>query len=368
MGSLAQLSHGGIGAMQSGAGELDWAAGVLAACSALPLLAWRYAPRGVFASTASACVLLGALGYPLGLPLGPTFALYLLASSRNEQDPWTRRDSAMVVALFLLYVGGSAVGDGGFPGSDLLHSGLAWAVAWFAGERTRLLREQIGELKQRAVRAEREGERERRLAAAEERARIARDLHDAAGHTINVIGLRAGAARLRQDPERSQATLEAIEELARKTVGEIDQIVGTLRDRGSENGFVDEPPGLASLDTLVARHAAAGLDVSLASRGEPRRLETAVDQAVYRILQETLTNAARYGTGTARVELTFGSTALELTVSNPARGRRAPRPNGGHGLVGMRERASLLGGSLDAEHSSGTFRVRAQLPYGGDGA
>jgi signal transduction histidine kinase len=364
-GSLAQLSHGGIGAAQSGAGELDWSAGVLAACSAVPLLAWRYAPRGVFASTASACVLLGALGYPLGLPLGPTAALYLLAASRDEEDPWTRRDSAMVVALFLAYLGATAVGDGGFPGAELLHAGLAWAVAWFAGERTRLLREQIGELRQRALRAEREGERERRLAAAEERARIARDLHDAAGHTINVIGLRAGAARLRQDPERSQATLEAIEELARKTVAEIDQIVGTLRDPGSGNGAVDAPPGLASLDTLVARHSAAGLDVSVASDGEPRPLETAVDQAVYRILQEALTNAARYGAGAARVELAFGTTALELTVTNPAAGEHAPRENGGHGVIGMRERASMLGGSLEAERTSGTFRVRARLPYGG---
>jgi signal transduction histidine kinase len=365
VGSLAQLSHGGIGAIQSGAGELDWTAGLLAAGSAVPLLAWRYAPRGVFALTASACVLLGALGYPLGLPLGPTAALYLLASSRDEEDAWTPRDTAMVVTLFLVYLAATAVGDGGFPGSELLHAGLAWAVAWFAGERTRLLREQFGELRERARRAEREGQRERRLAAAEERARIARDLHDAAGHTINVIALRAGAARLRQDPERSQATLAAIEELARKTVGEIDQIVGTLRDRGSGNGAVDVPPGLASLDTLIARHAAAGLDIRLASEGKPRPLETAVDQALYRILQEALTNAARYGAGAARVELAFGTTALELTVTNPAAGEIAPRENGGHGLIGMRERANLLGGSLKAERTGGTFRVRAHLPYGG---
>jgi signal transduction histidine kinase len=364
-GSLAQLSRGRLGATQSEAGELDWTAAVLAVCSAAPLVGWRRAPRGVFVFTASACALLGALGYPLGVPLGPTVALYLLASSRDEADPWTRRDSVMVVALFLGYLAGTAVGDRGFPGSELLHAGLALAVAWFAGERTRLLREQIGELRLRALRAEREGERERRLAAAEERARIARDLHDAAGHTINVIALRAGAARLRQDPERSQATLEAIEELARKTVGEIDQIVGTLREPDSGNGAVDAPPGLASLDTLIARHTAAGLDVKLASEGDPPPLETAVDQAVYRILQEALTNVARYGAGTARVELAFGTTALELTVSNPAASERAPRENGGHGLVGMRERATLLGGSLEAERTGGMFRIRAHLPYRG---
>jgi signal transduction histidine kinase len=366
-GSLAQLSHGGIGAVQSGSGELDWTGGLLAACSALPLVAWRRAPGAVFAFTASASVLLGGLGYPIGLLLGPTAALYLLAASRDEENPWTRRSSAMVVALFGAYLGATAVGDGGFPGGELLHTGLAWAVAWFAGERTRLRREQIAELNRRALRAEREGERERRLAAAEERARIARDLHDSAGHAINVIALRAGAARLRQDPERSQAALEAIEELARKTVGEIDQIVGTLRDGGAANGAVDAPPGLASLDTLVSRHAAAGLEVSLARQGQPRRLETAVDQAVYRILQEALTNAARYGAGPVGVELAFGEAALELTVSNAAAGESAPRSNGGHGLIGMRERATLLGGSLEAERAGGTFRVRAHLPYGGHG-
>jgi len=163
-----------------------------------------------------------------------------------------------------------------------------------------------------------------------------------------VIAVRAGTARLRKDPERSQAALEAIEQLARKTVGEIDQIVGTLRERGLGNGAVAAPPGLASLDTLVARHAAVGFGVSVANAGEPRRLERAVDQAAYRILQEALTNAARHGAGTAQVELAFGAAALELTISNAAPARSAPRPNGGHGLIGMRERATLLGGSLQA--------------------
>lgn len=148
-----------------------------------------------------------------------------------------------------------------FPGTELLHTGLAWAVAWFAGERTRLRREHIAELEERALRAEREAERERRLAAAEERARIARDLHDSAGHAISVIAVRAGAARLRhdEDPERSRLALEAIEQVARQTVAEIDEIFGTLRDGRSPRGAVEAPPGLASLDALVERHTSAGL-------------------------------------------------------------------------------------------------------------
>jgi signal transduction histidine kinase len=366
-GSLSQLSHGGVGVARTASDALDVTGALLAACSTLPLLAWRRGPRGVFVFTASASVLLAGLGYPLGLALGPAAALYLLAASRDEEDPWTRRDTGMVVALILAYLAATAVSDGGFPGSELLHTGLAWAVGWFAGDRTRLRRAHIDELRRRAQDAERAGERERRLAVAEERARIARDLHDAAGHAIGVIALRAGAARMRRDPERSQAALEAIEELARKTVGEIDQIVGALRDRSSASGAVDAPPGLASLDTLVARHAAAGLNVSVVSAGEPLPLETVVDQTAYRILQEALTNAARHGTGAARVELLFGTEALELTVVNAAAGARAPRANGGHGLIGMSERATLLGGRLEAGRSNAAFRVHAHLPYRGRG-
>jgi signal transduction histidine kinase len=367
-GSLAQLSRGGLTDSPYATGELDWTSGVLAACSTVPLLAWRWAPGVIFVLTASASVLLAGLGYPLTVPLGPAVALFLLAASRDEEQPWTRQSSGMVVALFGAYLVAAGLGGGGFPGSELFHAGLAWAVAWFAGERTRLRRREVDELRERALRAEREGERERRLAAAEERTRIARDLHDAAGHAINVIAVRAGTARLRRDPERSQAALEAIEELARKTVAEIDQIVGSMRERGSGNGAVDAPPGLASLDSLVARHIAAGLDVSVASRGEPRPLESALDQAAYRILQEALTNAARHGSGAAWIELAFGETALELTIRNPATGGGATRSNGGHGVVGMRERATLLGGSLEVERAHSSFSVRVRLPYRGPGA
>src|SRR6266542_2944377 len=317
--SSVALSHAGFGASEPGSRELDWIGGLLIACSTVPLVAWRRAPRAV-------------------------------------------------VALFLAILGATAYGQGGFPGGELFHTSVDFAVAWFAGERTRLRRQRIAALRERALVAEREGERERRLAVAEERARIARDLHDAAGHAINVIAVRAGSARMRKNPERSQAALEAIEELARKTAGEIDQIVGTLRDHGSAGGAVDAPAGLASLDTLVARHAAAGLDVSVAREGEPRLLERAVDQAAYRILQEALTTAARHGTGGARVALAFGKEALELTVNNAAPGEDAPRSNGGHGLIGMRERATLLGGSLEAGRDNGWFCVRARLPYGGASA
>jgi signal transduction histidine kinase len=367
VGSLALLRHGGIGPARPGSRELDVVGVVLAACSTVPLVAWRRFPLGVFAVTAAAGVLLAGLGFRIDLLLGPAVALYLLAASRQPQTPWTRRTTAVVVGLLAAYLAAAAAAQGAFPASELLHTGLAWAAAWFAGERTRLRREQLAGLEERALRAEREAERERLLAAATERARIARDLHDSAGHALSVIAVRAGAARLRhhQDPDRSLAALEAIEQLARQTAAEIDQLVGSLREGGPANGVIEAPPGLASLDTLITQHRAAGLGVTLETAGAPRPLGAAADQAAYRILQEALTNAARHGAGSACIELAFGDAAVELSVANPVPVGGSPRSGGGHGLVGMRERATLLGGDLHAEGANGMFRLRAWIPYGG---
>jgi signal transduction histidine kinase len=371
-GTLALLAHGGIGDMGRApdldeARSLDPIGVVLAACSTVPLIAWRRYPLGVFMATAMASVVLVGLDYRLDLTLGPAAALYLLAANSPRGSAWTWRTSGIVAGLLVAYLGAAAVAQGSFPASELLHSSLAWAVAWFAGERTRLRRAHIADLKQRAVRTEREAERERLLAAAEERARIARDLHDSAGHAISVIAVRAGAARLRhrQEPDRSLRALEAIETLARQTANEIDEIVGTLRRDGTANGGPDAPPGLASLDTLITHHRAAGLDVSVDVLGHRRRLEGAADQAAYRILQEALTNAARHGAGGAHVQLAFGVTAVDITVTNPVPATVEPPSREGHGLIGMRERASLIGGDLDAARANGTFRVQARLPYSG---
>jgi signal transduction histidine kinase len=388
--TLLLLAHGGLKAMRPGArpgiglADLPSATVLLAAASTLPLVAWRRAPVAVFAVTASASVGLVARGDDHDIALGAAVALYLVAAGRTPSSAsassasstsgwsWTATTTAVVLGFFLSYLAGAAAAQGSFPVPELLHTSLAWAAAWFAGERTRLRHAHIAQLRERARRAEQEADRERRLAAAEERARIARDLHDSAGHAINVIAVRAGAARLRhgREPDRSLQALEAIEDLARQTAADIDHIVGTLRAAtpdGSTPGAVEAPPGLASLDTLVARHSAAGLDVTVEPSGDARALSDPADQGAYRILQEALTNAARHGTGRVVVGVAYGDRDVELSVTNPvgaaATGSTAPR--GGHGLVGMRERALLLGGELDAARVNGDFRVRARIPYAG---
>jgi signal transduction histidine kinase len=365
--TLSLLIHG-LGSSGSVAHHLDAAGVLLAAFTSFPLIAWRRAPLAVFVLTTAASAALMARGYPGGPPIGPTIALYLLAASRDAARPWTRRITLIVIAMFCVHIAAFGAGHGTLPEIQLAVGALVWALAWFAGERTRLRRQQLAELEQRAVRAEREAIQDRRLAVAEERARIARDLHDSAAHAINVIAIQAGAARLWQDddPVRSRTALETIENVAHRTVAEIDQIVHSLREDDQPPVPVEPPPGLAALDSLVAQYGAAGLPVSVATSGERRAVAGAVDRAAYRILQEALTNSARHGAGGAQVELSFGTRALELTVSNAVRPGAPARVSagGGHGLVGMSERALLLGGELEAGRMNGAFRVHARLPYG----
>src|SRR5918992_4204514 len=229
--------------------RLDLLGVALAASASLPLAFRRRAPLGVFAVPAAASVVTNWLGYAPGPPLGATIALYTVAVTHDGTRRSTRLAVGTVVGFFLLHVAGVAVAHGEWPVVPFLVGALVWGGAWVLGDRIRMRRERLHELEERAARAEREAERERRLAAAEERNRIARDLHDSAGHAINVILVQAGAARLlgERDPARARAALETIEEVARETVGEIDQLVGALREGESPEDARSavEPPGLA---------------------------------------------------------------------------------------------------------------------------
>jgi signal transduction histidine kinase len=372
--TLGLLVHG-LGSTGNVKHQLDAIGAVLAACASLPLFFWRRAPLAVFAFTTAASAALMVRGYPGGPPIGPTVALYLVATSRQGSRRWTHRIVAIVILMFCLHVTAFGIGHGQLPEIQLATGALVWGVAWFAGEWTRLRRQQLAELEQRAIRAERDAIQDRRLAVAEERARIARDLHDSAAHAINVIAVQAGAARLWQsaDPERARAALETIEDVTHRTVADIDQIVHSLRKDGDSDARpsrVEPPAGLAALDSLIAQHHGAGSPVTMITKGNRRPLHGTVDRTAYRILQEALTNSARHGTGGADVELSYGDHDLDLTISNVVatadreRPERASANGGGHGLVGMRERAALVGGEFDAGRANGRFVVHARLPYG----
>jgi signal transduction histidine kinase len=342
---------------------------LLTALASLPVAARRASPLGVFVVMGVASAVLRGIAEPAGPPLGPSIALYFAASASDESRAGVRLTLAVAVALLVAHVIAMGLNDGSFEGTPAAFGVVVWGGAWLAGDRARLRRERMAELEHRALRAEREAERERRLAAAEERTRIARDLHDSAGHAINVILVHAGLGRVstEHDPGAREA-FGTIEDVARQTIADIDQMITALRDDGS-NGAVEPPPGLAALETLTQRHRAAGLDVATGIRGDRRPLSPSIDRGAYRILQEALTNAARHGNGSAAVDIAFGPSLLEMTVANPVLPDETTRDSRrGHGLVGMRERAAMLGGSLDTTVRDGHFYLHARLPLVPDGA
>jgi signal transduction histidine kinase len=324
------------------------AAGVaLAAVGTLPLLAWRRAPLVIFLLTSLVSVAINLLEYDLGIGVAPTVLVFFLARMAPSERP--RLTGLAVVAMFLAQVGADYA-DGTW--SPLPIPLLGWLLVWGVGERVR-------ERAEREAARRAEIVRERELAVARERTRIARDLHDSAGHAINVILVQAAAARLQseRDPAAARAALQTIEDVARETVGEIDRLVGVLRDDEAPPA----PRGLAALDALVDRHRAGGLDVTVEVRGTPRALPAATDQAAYGIAREALTNAARHGAGAAAVVVEHHDSGVRLVVSNPMAPERSPAPER-HGIVGMRERAALVGGRLTVDQSDGEFRVEADLP------
>ncbi|GAA3503585.1 histidine kinase [Streptomyces prasinosporus] len=217
---------------------------------------------------------------------------------------------------------------------------------------------------------------EDRLAAAEARAadlavrnRLARELHDSVGHALSAVTLQAGAARrvLDSDPGFVREALAAIEETTRRTVGELDAVLGVLRD-GDAPGTAPAPTLAADLDGLLRRTRAGGLEVSAVVEAAPDALPPVLSREAYRIVQEGLGNALRHaGEGAAvtlRVEVRDGH--LEITLVNPLPAvpgpRPAPRPGGGHGLRGVEDRARLLGGTARAGPAEGTWRLHVRLP------
>lgn len=348
--------------------NLDLVGVVLAAIACWPLTGHRRWPLQVFVVCTAASATIEGLNFASGPPIGPTIALFYLASDRRTPER-LRQTAMVVIGLGAIHLAVAAGAVSGFPTVPVLGAIIIWGGAWIIGDQLRQRRQRLTDLAERARRAELDTARERRLAAAEERTRIARDLHDSAAHAINVILVQAGGARLvhDRDPAAVRAALSTIEDLARETIAEIDQLIGGLRANGDDNAYgagIELPIGLASAEPLVARYRAAGLVVDLHVRGDPRPLSPALDQAAYRILQESLTNAARHGAGRADVHIAYADEHLELLVSNPiAFSSDGEHKGSGYGILGMRERTGLLGGTLDAGTAGRRFRVHARLPY-----
>ena len=253
------------------------------------------------------------------------------------------------------------------PGVEYAETGaffLVGAGVWLAGLALQRRGRHADELEARAARLESEREERERVAVAAERRRIARDLHDVIAHSVSVMIVQAGAARLllAEQPARAAGPLLAVEQAGREALAELRRMLGMLR-AGAAQAALTPQPGLAELEALLAQTRAAGLPVELSVEGEPKTVPKGLDLAAYRIVQESLTNARKHaGAAQAQVTVRFAPETLELIITDDG---SAP-PNGnpsGHGLVGMRERAALYGGDFEAgPRAAGGFRVAARMP------
>jgi signal transduction histidine kinase len=255
------------------------------------------------------------------------------------------------------------------PG-DVIVMGPLTVATWLVGRLVRSWRGQAVELTRLAGELERERAETARHAVADERARIARDLHDVVGHNVSLLVLQAGAERLGLPADQSQTreALAAIEKSGRATLEELRRLVGVLRDDG-EGPALHPLPGIDRLGDLADQVRGAGLPVDLRIEGEPVSVPAGLDVSVYRIAQEALTNVVRHAIGATAVtvRLRYGPRDLTLEVVDDG---RAPDPVGrnGHGLIGMQERVSLYGGELRAgPRPGGGYTVCTRLPVGGSG-
>lgn len=332
-------------------------AAILGALVAAPLALRARAPLAAVAGSAVAYGALGALTDDDALGLQTVLLPYLLAAfvaGAHSDLPRARWG----LGLLLL---GHAVGEA----DDLIVMGPVFAGVWFVGRLAESRRRLAEQLAERATELELDSSEHARLAIAEERARIARELHDVVAHSVSVMVVQAGAERLALGEARPQTreALTAIERTGRDAMAEMRRLVGMLR-AGDEKIALAPLPSLSHLDALAAHITRAGLPVELQVTGVPRELPPGIDISGYRIVQEALTNALKHaGPARAVVSVRYGPDELDIEVSDDGRGGD-PASATGHGLTGMRERVAVYGGELATDGRNGGFRVRARLPIG----
>jgi signal transduction histidine kinase len=321
----------------------------------LLLLIRRVRPLGCLAAiVVVSLVEFGLFGSPegLGVMLPATLAAYAVGRWEDRRRAWW--GLVLVAVLWAVWAGFDPVTTSA-PLSIVWLS--PWVSAWLVGALVRTTRQAT---EQRRLAREQRASR----AVAEERNRIARELHDVIGHSVSVMTVQVSAVRRRltADQVAEREALESVEAVGREAMTEMRRMVGVLRETGAAADR-EPPPGLGQLDRMVDKFRAAGLPVELNITGEPRPLPPGLDLTAYRLVQEGLTNALRHAMSPTRVRVRIdhGDTALTILVRDD--GRPGPVNEDGHGIIGMRERVSVYGGELVAGAvPDGGFQLKATLP------
>jgi signal transduction histidine kinase len=345
-----------------------WFAAPAVAAVVLVLLARRRIPFG-----APACfwLLNAALSFADGRLVVFTVSVqvvgmasaFLLGNLRDEGQ--ARVGLAIVVGSALIIV----YNDPTHTAGEYIFIPVLFAILWLAGSALRERAEAAEAAGERAEQAEREREVATRIAIAEERARIARELHDVIAHAVSVMVLHVGAVRHKLPAERAddKAALMGVEQAGRTALSEMRHLLGALRHEDDDVDLAPQP-GLDGLGELVEEVRGAGLDVRLHVDGEPVALPRALDLSAYRIVQEGLTNALKHARANhADVAVRYEPEALRIEVSDDGDGTTTS-DGLGHGLIGIRERVKIYGGDMTAgAATAGGFVLRTRLPLRGDG-
>lgn len=340
-------------------------------------------PRGLWLAgiVLTGGVLLARSRAPLGVLIGVLALTGALTPATTEEDPpyqWfammiaafgvgahrERRRALAGIAILLAFQLTRELARGA-PTPDAILGPAILYVVWGFGFVYRTMRGRQTNLETETARLRQERDERARAAVADERARMARELHDAVAHSVSMMVMQVGAVRRRigTEQERERGALEDVEQAGREAVTELRQLVGILR-QGEEDEARMPRPGLARVGELVERMRGAGLAVELEVRGEAQTLPAGVDLAAYRIVQESLTNVLKHAAGArARVEIAHRPAEVRLAIVDDGAGGTRGGEGNGHGLVGMRERVGLYGGELHAgPRAEGGFEVRARLP------
>jgi signal transduction histidine kinase len=347
---------------------LDTAAYACLVIAGAALALRRRLPAAALLLASAAVGVYAARSYPGGpIFLMPLVGVYSVAGQQPRERSLPLVAAAVLTVLLPALVFDRSTEE---PGLIALVY-LGWVgVALLLGEAGRGRREYLVGLEERARYLEESREQEARRRVAEERLRIARDVHDVAAHALASIALQAGVGtRLgAREPQEAQDALARIRSASTDALDELRRVLDLMR---GENGaeLRDPPPTLADLDGLVSNASDNGTEVRLQVRGEPRSLPAVLELAAYRIVQESLTNVVRHaGSPTATVTVTYDGTGLELEIRDRGRGVPVAGEPAGHGITGMKERAAAVGGKLEAGPApQGGFRVWARLPVSAHG-
>ncbi len=340
---------------------------LLTALMTLPLVLRRVHPIPVFVLTLLTWGADRVLDYPATTSSAAVVLVFHSIGSELPRRMSTAIGVPVVVAVSAFTVLGAVTLESVTWGSAVFTL-LATAVPLLLGREVHERRRRFTELEERAERAEREREARAKQAVADERARIARELHDVVAHQMTVMTLQAeGAHRVAgsSDPRIVEA-LGVIRDAGREALGEMRRMVGLLRDPDAATPDMAPLPQLSDLDTLIAGIERAGVPVDFSVSGTPHKLGEGIELSVFRIVQESLTNAVRHGGPgvSATVAIHYGDDRLDVSVRDDGRGAANRDENGdGHGLVGMRERVAVLGGTFTAgPRPGGGFEIEASLP------